>query len=70
MKKYKHYITEQFDFNEVLDNSNNNDDIINNVSATLMLDTIINSIKNTFKSVQDYKYSKFTVSEDNRIIVV
>ncbi len=36
--------------------------------AALMLDIIVN-IKNTFKSAQDYKYSKFTVSEDNRIIV-
>lgn len=64
-----YYITEAFDFNEVLDNANNND-IINNASATLMLDTIIVNIKNTFKSAQDYKYSNFTVSEDNRIIVV
>lgn len=71
MKKYKHYIIEQFDFNNVLDNSNNNDDgIINNISNTLVLNNIFNIIKNTFESIQDYKFSKFTVSEDKRVIVV
>nr|DAO79795.1 MAG TPA: hypothetical protein [Caudoviricetes sp.] len=70
MKKYKHYITEQFDFNGVLDSTNNNDDIINNISNTLALDSIINVIKNTFESTHDYKFSKFTISDDKRIIVV
>ncbi len=70
MKKYKHYITEQFDFNEILDSTNNNDDIINNISNTLALDSIINVIKNTFESTHDYKFSKFTISDDKRIIVV
>lgn len=65
-----YYITEAFDFNEVLDSSNNNDKIISNISNTLALDNIINVIKNTFETTHDYKYSKFTVSEDNRIIVV
>ena len=70
MKKYKHYITEQFDFNEVLDNSNSNDNIINTISNRLSTDNIIKVIKNTFSSSHDYKYSKFTISDDNRIIVV
>lgn len=70
MKKTKHYIVETFDFNEVLDNSNNNDKIINNISNTLALDNIINVIKNTFETTHDYKYSKFAVSDDKRVIAV
>ena len=70
MKKNKHYIAEQFDFNNVLDNSNSNDEIINNISNTLALDSIINVIKNTFETTHDYKFSKFTISDDKRIIVV
>lgn len=63
------YIKEGFDFNSVLDNTNK-DDIINNISNKLSTDNIINVIKNAFNSSQNYKYSKFTVSEDKRIIVV
>ncbi len=63
------YIKEGFDFNSVLDNTNK-DDIINNISNKLSIDNIINVIKNAFNSSQNYKYSKFTVSEDKRIIVV
>ena len=70
MKKNKHYITEHFDFNEVLDNSNSNDDIINTISNRLSIDNIIEVIKNTFGSSHDYKYSKFTISDDKRIIAV
>lgn len=70
MKKKKHYIVETFDFNEVLDNSNNNYKIINNISNTLALDNIINVIKNTFETTHDYKYSKFAVSDDKRVIAV
>lgn len=70
MKKTKHYIVETFDFNEVLDNSNNNDKIINNISNTLALDNIINVIKNTFETTHDYKYSKFAISDDKRVIAV
>lgn len=69
MKKNFHYIAEAFDFNEVLD-STNNDEIINNISNTLALDSIINVIKNTFKTSEDYKYSKFDISDDKRVIVV
>lgn len=63
------YIKEGFDFNSVLDSTNNND-IISNISNKLSTDNIINVIKSTFESSQNYKYSKFTVSEDKRIIVV
>lgn len=63
------YIKEGFDFNSVLDSTNNND-IISNISNKLSTDNIINVIKNAFNSSQKYKYSKFTVSEDKRIIVV
>lgn len=63
------YIKEGFDFNSVIDSTNNND-IISNISNKLSTDNIINVIKNAFKSSQNYKYSKFTVSEDKRIIVV
>lgn len=63
------YIKEGFDFNSVLDSTNNND-IISNISNKLSTDNIINVIKNAFESSQNYKYSKFTVSEDKRIIVV
>lgn len=70
MKKYKHYITELFDFNEVLDNSNDNDNVINSISNRLSTDNIIEVIKNTFSSSHDYKYSKFTISDDKRIIAV
>ena len=63
------YIKEGFDFNSVLDSTNNND-IISNISNKLSTDNIINVIKSTFESSQNYKYSKFTVSKDKRIIVV
>lgn len=70
MMKNKHYIIEQFDFNEVLDSTNDNDNIINNISNTFALDNIINVIKNTFETTHDYKYSKFAVSDDKRVIAV
>lgn len=70
MKKYKHYIAETFDFNDVLDNSNDNDNVINSISNRLSTDNIIEVIKNIFSSSHDYKYSKFTISDDKRIIAV